>query len=47
MVRWDVINDKVSPESARANYKVVLDDSMNVDRQATKSLRNEFRKERR
>ena len=39
-VRWDVINGKVSFESARKNYKVVFDKQMNVDVEATKSLRN-------
>ena len=39
-VRWDVINVKVSFESARKNYKVVFDKQMNVDVEATKSLRN-------
>jgi N-methylhydantoinase B len=45
MVRWDVINAKISPESARENYKVVLDDSRNVDIEATESLRDQFRQD--
>ena len=43
MVRWDVINAKISPKSARDNYKVVLDDDKNVDMDATRSLRDQFR----
>ena len=38
-VRRDVINGKVSIESARRDYKVVLDQDLNVDSEMTKSLR--------
>ncbi|UCF83680.1 MAG: hydantoinase B/oxoprolinase family protein [Desulfobacteraceae bacterium] len=40
MVLWDVLNGKVSVKSARKNYKVVFDNQMNVDVEATKALRN-------
>ena len=39
-VRWDVINGKISLESAQNSYKVIFDQNMNVDIDATKSLRN-------
>ena len=39
-VRWDVINGKVSIESAKQNYKVVFDKEMNVDVEATNALRS-------
>jgi N-methylhydantoinase B len=42
-VRWDVINDKISPESARQNYRVVFDRHMNVDIEATGALRAKFK----
>jgi N-methylhydantoinase B len=42
MVRWDVVNGKVSIESAKKNYKIVFDKQMNVDIEATKALRNEI-----
>lgn len=38
-VRWDVVNGKISIESARKYYKVVFDKEMNVDMEATKALR--------
>jgi N-methylhydantoinase B len=38
-VRWDVINGKVSVESALRDYKVVLDQDLNIDAGMTKSLR--------
>jgi N-methylhydantoinase B len=38
-VRWDVINGKISMESARRDYKVVLDQDLNIDITMTKSLR--------
>jgi N-methylhydantoinase B len=43
MVRWDVINGKISMESAVKDYKVVLDQAMNVDREATQTLRSRQR----
>ncbi|MGD2124557.1 MAG: hydantoinase B/oxoprolinase family protein [Desulfobacteraceae bacterium] len=42
-VRWDVLNGKVSMKSAKLNYKVVLDDDMNVDIEATEILRSKYR----
>ena len=40
-VRWDVLNGKISLESARENYKVVFDKDMNVDTETTASLRKQ------
>lgn len=40
-VRWDVLNGKVSLESARENYKVEFDKDMNVDLETTASLRKQ------
>jgi N-methylhydantoinase B len=40
-VRWDVINGKVSMESARRDYRVVFDEEMGVDMEATGTLREE------
>jgi N-methylhydantoinase B len=42
MIRWDVVNGKVSIESAKKNYKIVFDKQMNIDIEATKALRNEI-----
>jgi N-methylhydantoinase B len=40
-VRWDVLNELVSIESAKDNYGVVIDaTTMTVDKQATQALRN-------
>ena len=41
IVRWDVLNGKISLESARENYKVVFDKDMNVDMETTESLRKQ------
>jgi N-methylhydantoinase B len=38
-VRWDVINGKISMDSARRNYLVVLDRDLNVDSAATETIR--------
>ncbi|OPX38052.1 MAG: hypothetical protein B1H12_03395 [Desulfobacteraceae bacterium 4484_190.2] len=38
-VRWDVINGKISMESARKDYRVVFDEEMGVDMEATGTLR--------
>jgi N-methylhydantoinase B len=38
-VRWDVINGKISLESARENYKVVFNPDMTVNLDETKNLR--------
>lgn len=40
-VLWDVINGKVSMESARKDYRVVFDEEMGVDMEATGTLRKE------
>ena len=40
-VRWDVINGKISIESALKNYKVVFDEDMKIDYEATNNLRTE------
>lgn len=40
-VRWDLLNGKISPESARRYYKVVVDRHMNIDWEATRALRSE------
>ena len=40
-VRWDVINGKISMESARKDYRVVFDEEMGVDMEATGTLRKE------
>jgi N-methylhydantoinase B len=39
IVRWDVLNGKVSPESARADYGVVLNGDLTVNHDETKGLR--------
>lgn len=45
-VRWDVINGKVTRESAERDYKVILTDGMQVDVQGTNSLRKDLKGER-
>jgi N-methylhydantoinase B len=40
-VRWDVLNGKVSLESAGKNYRVVLNEDLEVDWEATVALRAE------
>ena len=40
-VLWDVINGKISIESARKDYRVVFDEEMGVDMEATGILREE------
>ena len=44
-VRWDVVNGKISLDSARRDYLVVLDRELNVDRAATESIRAQQRTE--
>jgi len=39
LVRWDVLNGKVSVQSANEHYKVFFDEKMNVDLKATEALR--------
>ena len=38
-VRDDVISNKISVQSALENYKVVFDENLNIDKNATDSLR--------
>ncbi|MDP2268050.1 MAG: hydantoinase B/oxoprolinase family protein, partial [Deltaproteobacteria bacterium] len=38
-VRWDVLNGKVSLESARDNYLVVFNDDLTINEDKTQSLR--------
>ncbi|MBW2128956.1 MAG: hydantoinase B/oxoprolinase family protein [Deltaproteobacteria bacterium] len=45
-VRWDVINGKVSLESAIKDYKVVFTDDLSVDEQKTRALRSSSAEER-
>jgi N-methylhydantoinase B len=40
LVRWDVLNGKVSLESARGDYLVVLNEDLTVDEEATAALRS-------
>ena len=40
-VRWDAINGKISMESARKDYRIVFDEEMGVDMEATGTLREE------
>jgi N-methylhydantoinase B len=42
-VRWDVLNDKVSRESAGEHYAVLFDRDMNVDTKATETLRGQLK----
>jgi N-methylhydantoinase B len=39
MVRWDVLNGKVSIKSAREDYLVVFDDDLTINEEETKNLR--------
>ncbi len=39
IVRWDVLNGKVSLESARKNYGVVLHDDLSINGEETQALR--------
>jgi N-methylhydantoinase B len=41
MVRWDVLNGKVSGESARRDYGVALRNDLTIDREETERLRGE------
>jgi N-methylhydantoinase B len=38
-IRWDVLNGKVSADSARRDYGVVFDQDLSVDRKKTEALR--------
>jgi N-methylhydantoinase B len=40
-VRWDVINGKISLESARDNYRVILHPDMTVNLEETKKARGQ------
>jgi N-methylhydantoinase B len=44
-VRWDVLNGKVSLQSAHEHYGVVLNEDMSVNETATSALRAEIAKE--
>ena len=44
-VQWDVINGKISVESARRDYKVVLDQDLNLDINQTTTVRARCNKE--
>ena len=44
-VRWDVLNGKVSRESAGKNYRVVLNEDLEVNWEATGALRSEVKEE--
>ncbi len=39
MVRWDILNGKVSIKSAREDYLVVFDDDLTINEEETKNLR--------
>ena len=41
-VRWDVIEELVSREAARATYGVVLRDDLSIDEPATRMLREKL-----
>jgi N-methylhydantoinase B len=43
MVRWDVVNGKVSIESAREDYFVVLNDNLTINEEETKNLRRKIK----
>ncbi len=45
-VRWDVIEELVSRESARKHYGVVLKEDLSVDESATRALRARLGAER-
>jgi N-methylhydantoinase B len=45
MVRWDVLNGKVSLSSAREDYGVVLGGDWTIDEEGTQSLRQRMREE--
>ncbi|NWG04973.1 MAG: hydantoinase B/oxoprolinase family protein [Syntrophaceae bacterium] len=42
-VRWDVLNGKVSLDSARRDYLVLLNDDLTIDEKGTESLRAEMK----
>lgn len=44
LVRWDVVNGKVSLESARNNYLVILNDDLTINEEETKALRGKTKK---
>jgi N-methylhydantoinase B len=44
-VQWDAINGKISVESARRDYKVVLDQDLNLDINQTTAVRARYDKE--
>jgi len=42
VVRWDVVNGKISLESARGNYGVVLNPDLSLNEEETKALRKQM-----
>ena len=42
VVRWDVVNDKISHESAKNNYGVVLNSDLTLNEEETKALRKKM-----
>jgi len=44
LVSWDVLNGKVSLESARNNYLVILNDDLTINKEETKALRGKTKK---
>jgi N-methylhydantoinase B len=43
IVLWDVLNDKVSVESARKNYGVILHDNLSINEEETQALRGQVK----
>ncbi len=43
MVRWDVLNNKVSRKSAREDYFVVLSDDLTINKEETEALRRKVK----
>jgi N-methylhydantoinase B len=43
MVRWDVLNNKVSRKSAREDYFIVLSDDLTINKEETETLRRKVK----
>jgi len=43
MVRWDVLNNKVSRKSAREDYFIVLNDDLTINKEETEALRRKVK----
>ena len=41
LVRWDVLNGKVSLKSAREDYLVAFNDDLTINQEKTKTMRDE------